>query len=203
MKDAEGHVVYQDSTSKAIDDVWRISMLQPADQTENLRFQTQKPERLVGRVLAASSNKGDLVLDCFCGSGTTAAVAEKLNRRWIACDLGRFAIHTTRKRLLGIPGVKPFVVQNLGKYERQQWQVAEFATSPSTVILSAESASQSEVRTKSKDPMPASAQQRPGKEFPRARVENALQGRSEQQANTGSFDSSNSIRKRIRFFRSG
>ena len=66
------------------------------------------------------------MLDCFAGSGTTAAVAEKLNRRWIACDLGRFAIHTTRKRLLGIPGVKPFVVQNLGKYERQAWQVAEF-----------------------------------------------------------------------------
>jgi hypothetical protein len=67
-----------------------------------------------------------LVLDCFCGSGTSAVVAETLNRRWIACDLGRFAIHTTRKRLLGIPGVKPFVVQNLGKYERQAWQVAEF-----------------------------------------------------------------------------
>jgi len=59
-------------------------------------------------------------------SGTTAAVAEKLNRRWIACDLGRFAIHTARKRILGIQGVKPFTVQNLGKYERQAWQVAEF-----------------------------------------------------------------------------
>lgn len=53
-------------------------------------------------------------------------MAEKLNRRWIACDLSRFAIHTTRKRLLGIPGVRPFIVQNLGKYERQAWQVAEF-----------------------------------------------------------------------------
>jgi adenine-specific DNA-methyltransferase len=62
-----------------------------------------------------------------CGSGTTAAVAEKLGRRWITADLGRFAIHTTRKRLLGIENVSPFVVQNLGKYERQQWQVAEFA----------------------------------------------------------------------------
>jgi adenine-specific DNA-methyltransferase len=67
-----------------------------------------------------------LVLDCFCGSGTTAAVAEKLNRRWITCDLGRFAIHTTRKRLLSIENVRPFVVQNLGKYERQAWQTAEF-----------------------------------------------------------------------------
>ena len=66
------------------------------------------------------------MLDCFCGSGTTAAVAERLNRRWIACDLGRFAIHTTRKRLLGIEGIKPFVVQNLGKYERQAWIENQF-----------------------------------------------------------------------------
>src|SRR6266851_4513638 len=87
---------------------------------------TQKPEALLDRVIRASSGDNDLLLDCFSGSGTTAAVAEKLNRRWIACDLGRFAIHTTRKRLLGIPLVKPFVVQNLGKYERQAWQVAEF-----------------------------------------------------------------------------
>ena len=53
-----------------------------------------------------------------CGSGTTAATAEKMGRRWITCDLGRFAIHTARKRLLSIEGVKPFVVQNLGKYRR-------------------------------------------------------------------------------------
>ena len=66
------------------------------------------------------------MLDCFCGSGTTAVVAEKLGRRWITCDLGRFAIHTTRKRLLGMEDVRPFVVQNLGKYERQAWQAAEF-----------------------------------------------------------------------------
>ena len=58
--------------------------------------------------------------------GTTAATAENLNRRWITCDLGRFAIHTTRKRLLQIRNVKPFIVQNLGKYERQQWIAAEF-----------------------------------------------------------------------------
>ncbi|MGB6874544.1 MAG: site-specific DNA-methyltransferase, partial [Candidatus Acidiferrales bacterium] len=93
---------------------------------ERLNYDTQKPEALLERIINASSNEGDLVLDCFIGSGTTAAVAERLNRRWIACDLSRFAIHTTRKRLLGIPNVKPFVVQNLGKYERQAWQVAEF-----------------------------------------------------------------------------
>ncbi len=67
-----------------------------------------------------------LVLDCVCGSGTTAAVAEQLGRRWIAADLGRFAVHTSRKRLLSRPSVRLFVVQNLGKYERQVWQTAEF-----------------------------------------------------------------------------
>jgi adenine-specific DNA-methyltransferase len=95
---------------------------------ERLNYDTQKPEALLERIIKASSNEGDIVLDCFVGSGTTAAVAEKLNRRWIACDLSRFAIHTTRKRLLGIPNLTPFAVQNLGKYERQAWQVAEFPT---------------------------------------------------------------------------
>jgi DNA modification methylase len=93
---------------------------------ERIEYPTQKPEALLERVTKASSNEGDLVVDCFCGSGTTAAVAEKLSRRWIACDLGRFAIHTTRKRLLSIRNVNPFVVQNLGKYERQLWAGAEF-----------------------------------------------------------------------------
>jgi hypothetical protein len=74
----------------------------------------------------SSAPEGALVFDCFVGSGTTAVVAEQLGLRWIACDLGRFAIHTTRKRLLSMPGVKPFIVQNLGKYERQLWQAAEF-----------------------------------------------------------------------------
>ncbi|MGH8611993.1 MAG: DNA methyltransferase, partial [Gammaproteobacteria bacterium] len=95
---------------------------------QDTKYPTQKPEALLERIIKASSNESDLVLDCFCGSGTTAAVAEKFNRRWIACDLGRFAIHTTRKRLLGIPNVKPFVVQNLDKYERQAWQTAEFSS---------------------------------------------------------------------------
>jgi adenine-specific DNA-methyltransferase len=98
--------------------------------SEGLGYPTQKPESLLQRIVGTSSDENDLVLDCFCGSGTTAAVAEKMNRRWIACDLGRFAIHTTRKRLLSIPNVRPFVVQNLGKYERQAWQVTEFAEKP-------------------------------------------------------------------------
>jgi adenine-specific DNA-methyltransferase len=107
-------------------DVWEIPALQSATY-ESVNFPTQKPEALLERIVKASSNEGDLVLDCFCGSGTTAVVAEKFGRRWIACDLGRFAIHTTRKRLLSMANVNPFVVQNLGKYERQAWQVAEFA----------------------------------------------------------------------------
>lgn len=101
---------------------------------ENIGYPTQKPEALLERIIRASSNENDLVLDCFCGSGTTAAVAEKLNRRWIACDLGRFAIHTARKRLLGIENVRPFVVQNLGKYERQVWQKAEFGDNMGSVL---------------------------------------------------------------------
>jgi adenine-specific DNA-methyltransferase len=67
-----------------------------------------------------------LVADFFCGSGTTLAVAEKLGRRWLGCDLGRWAIHVTRKRLLGIENCKPFEVLNLGKYERQYWQGVTF-----------------------------------------------------------------------------
>jgi DNA modification methylase len=109
-----------------LQDVWTDIRPVPPHGGERLSYDTQKPEGLLERIIKASSNEGDLVLDCFVGSGTTAAVAEKLGRRWIACDLGRFAIHTTRKRLLGIPNVRPFVVQNLGKYERQAWQAAEF-----------------------------------------------------------------------------
>ena len=93
-----------------------------AGRGEYSNYPTQKPEALLERIIKASSNPGDLVLDCFVGSGTTAAVAEKLGRRWIAADLGRFAISTTRKRLLAIPDVQPFQVQNLGRYERQAWQ---------------------------------------------------------------------------------
>jgi len=90
-------------------------------------YNTQKPETLIERIIKASSNEGDLVADFFVGSGTTAAVAEKLGRKWIATDLGKFGIHTTRKRLIGVQrelkaSGKPFrafEVLNLGRYERQ------------------------------------------------------------------------------------
>src|ERR1035437_10107963 len=121
-------VFLDEYVGQPVQNLWNDVYVINSQSNEFVGYDTQKPEALLDRILKASSDEGDLVLDCFCGSGTTAAVAEKRNRRWIACDLGRFAIHTTRKRLLGIPGVKPFVVQNLGKYERQQWQVAEFPT---------------------------------------------------------------------------
>jgi hypothetical protein len=119
---------YLDETKgRPIQGVWDDIPPVNSQASERLNYQTQKPEQLLERIITASSNVGDLVLDCFIGSGTTAAVAERMERRWVACDLSRFAIHTTRKRLLNNPDVRPFVVQNLGKYERQAWQAAEFA----------------------------------------------------------------------------
>ncbi len=129
-KGADGKVIYIETDERTIDDVWRLSMLQPADRTENLGYATQKPETLIDRIIQASSNEGDLVMDAFCGSGTTGAVAERLGRRWLMCDLGRFAIHTSRKRLIELQrklhgekkSYRAFDVYNLGRYERQWWQ---------------------------------------------------------------------------------
>lgn len=122
----DGKVMYRETDQRTVDDVWRIPMLQPADRTENSGFPTQKPEALLRRILQSASRKNDLVADFFCGSGTTLAVAEKLGRRWIGCDLGRWGIHVTRKRLLGIDKCRPFEILNLGKYERQYWSQSTF-----------------------------------------------------------------------------
>ncbi len=94
---------------------------------ERLYYPTQKPEALLEHFVKACSNPNDLVADFFSGSGTTAAVAEKLGRKWIASDLGRFSVHTTRKRMIGVQrelkadgkDYRAFEVLNLGKYERQ------------------------------------------------------------------------------------
>ncbi|MXY31206.1 MAG: site-specific DNA-methyltransferase [Gemmatimonadetes bacterium] len=133
-KGPDGKVIYRETDEKTVDDVWRISMLQPADRTENCGFPTQKPEAVLRRILQAASRKGSLVADFFCGSGTTLAVAEKLGRRWIGCDLGRWGIHVTRKRLLGIENCKPFEVLNLGKYERQYWQGMTFGEAEDNLV---------------------------------------------------------------------
>src|SRR5262249_29257835 len=109
-----------------LQDLWLdINTVQP-QAAERLGYDTQKPEALLERVINLSSNPGDLVADFFAGSGTTMAVAEKLGRRWIGCDLGRWSLHVSRKRLLGIEKCKPFDVLNLGKYERQYWQGVTF-----------------------------------------------------------------------------
>ena len=116
----------------AVSDVWQDikSFQQDATSLEYLNYSTQKPEALLERIIQASSNEGDLVADFFCGSGTTGAVAERLGRRWIMSDLGRFAIHTSRKRLIDLQRelnkegkpYRAFDVHNLGRYERQWWQ---------------------------------------------------------------------------------
>lgn len=113
-----------DMPGQPLGDIWDDVFPVNAQAAERLGYDTQKPEALLERIIRSSSNERSIVLDCFTGSGTTPAVAEKLRRRWIAVDLGRFAVHTTRKRLLDIPGCAPFTVANLGRYERQVWQQA-------------------------------------------------------------------------------
>ena len=127
-RDDDGNLMYQEVSDKKVDDVWRIPAMQPASN-EWTGYNTQKHHDLLERIISAFSNPGDLVADFFVGSGTTAVVAERLNRRWIASDLGRFAIHTTRKRLLSVPDCKPFDVLNLGFYERQYWSNISFGDS--------------------------------------------------------------------------
>ena len=111
-----------------VDDVWDLDKINNSAK-EALGYPTQKPEALLERIIKASSNEGDLIADFFCGSGTTAAVAEKLGRKWIASDLGKFAIHTTRKRMISVQrqlkeedkNYRAFEILNLGKYERQHY----------------------------------------------------------------------------------
>ena len=98
-KDENGKVIYQESSEKTIDDVWRMSMLQPADKEEPVGYATQKPEALLERALQASSKDTMVVADFFGGSGSTVAVAHKLGRKFIHCDIGINSIQTTRDRL--------------------------------------------------------------------------------------------------------
>ena len=118
-----------ESGARYVDDLWFDIFPVNSQARESCNYPTQKPEALLERIIKASSNEGDLVADFFSGSGTTAAVAEKLGRKWIVSDLGKFAIHTTRKRMIGVQrGLKAegkdyraFEILNLGKYERQHY----------------------------------------------------------------------------------
>ncbi|MDA8088842.1 MAG: site-specific DNA-methyltransferase [Nitrospiraceae bacterium] len=115
---------------KVIDSIWADIAPVNSQAKEDTGYDTQKPEILLERIINASSNEGNLVADFFCGSGTTGAVAERLGRRWIMADLGRFAIHTSRKRMIELQRklydenkpYRAFDVYNLGRYERQWWQ---------------------------------------------------------------------------------
>ena len=112
-----------------IQNLWTDIYVINSQAKESVNYPTQKPETLLERILKVSSNEGDIVADFFCGSGTTLAVAEKLNRKWIGSDLGKFAIHTTRKRMIGVQrqlkkegkSWRAFEILNLGKYERQHY----------------------------------------------------------------------------------
>ena len=121
---------FQDEVSgRAVQDMWTDIKLMHNLSIERTDYPTQKPEKLLDRIIKSSSNEGDLVADFFCGSGTTAAVAEKLGRKWIVTDLGKFGIHTTRKRLIQVQRelksagktFRAFEVLNLGRYERQAY----------------------------------------------------------------------------------
>jgi site-specific DNA-methyltransferase (adenine-specific)/adenine-specific DNA-methyltransferase len=124
--------IYRDDEGVLAGDVWEIPFIHPSGY-ERTAYPTQKPEALLERIIKASSNPGDLVLDCFAGSGTTLAVAEKLGRRWIGVDCGKLAIYTMQKRLLNIAESKdledpqkkkkygkppkPFTLYNAGLYD--------------------------------------------------------------------------------------
>ena len=98
-KDENGHTIYRIVKDKKMDDVWKIPCMQPASK-EWTGFPTQKHHDLLERIVKIGSNEGDLVADFFCGSGTTLLAADKLNRRWIGCDISEYSIYLTRKRLL-------------------------------------------------------------------------------------------------------
>ena len=111
-----------------VEDTWNCSeydalnsiMIQSFSQ-EKMNFPTQKPEKLLERIILASSNKGDIVADFFCGSGTLAAVAEKLGRRWVCCDMSKYAIHVTRKRLLDIANSKALGIRVKNESKRPRY----------------------------------------------------------------------------------
>ncbi len=123
---------------KIPDDVWLLQQMGQHDRTERTGYPTQKPESLATRVVLVHSNPGDIVADFFCGSGTVPVVAEKNGRKWIGVDLSRFAIHTSRKRLISLQrqlaseneSYRAFEILNLGSYERQYFAGIDMSLPP-------------------------------------------------------------------------
>ena len=116
-RDENGKLIYEEFTEKKADDVWDIgqSSTTKRTSTEFIDYPTQKPEELIRRIILAASSEGDIVMDCFAGSGTTAAVAEKLGRRWILCDIGKLSHYTSQKRMLELQKSKS-LTKKKGKY---------------------------------------------------------------------------------------
>jgi len=111
---------YEDEYTKKgrrVQSIW-TDLLPDKTGSDRTGFPTQKPAKLLQRIIESACNEGDLVADFFCGSGTTLVVAESLRRRWIGCDFSKVAIQTTRGRLVN-NSAKPFLVENLGNYQRQ------------------------------------------------------------------------------------
>lgn len=120
-EDGKRRSIQTDEKTKGVPmpDTWEISMINPVAK-ERIGYPTQKPEKLLERIIKSSSNNGDLILYCFGGSGTTAAVAEKLGRRWITVDAGKLSIYTIQKRILGNESHKPFAVYDAGLYDNEK-----------------------------------------------------------------------------------
>ncbi|MBU2543458.1 site-specific DNA-methyltransferase [Patescibacteria group bacterium] len=127
-KEKEGEIL---KSGKVPEDWWELAIAArfPVDGVKRTGYPTEKSWTLLERIIKASSNEGDIVADFFCGSGTTLAVAEKLGRKWIGSDLGKFGIHTSRKRLIGIQremkkagtDFRAFEILNVGRYERDSY----------------------------------------------------------------------------------
>lgn len=117
VRDENGKIVYQITDEVLENSLWEVASLSN-NPVESVGYATQKPEALLERIIKASSNEGDLVCDFFGGSGTTAAVAERLGRRWITCDIGKPAALVMRKRFID-QDVKPFLYQSIGDYQKE------------------------------------------------------------------------------------
>lgn len=114
-----------DSAGSPIEDIWVDIYPINSQAKERVNYDTQKPEALLERIITASSNRGGIILDSFAGSGTTGAVAEKLGRKWIMCDLGKPACMIMRKRFID-QDAQPFLYQSIGDYQKEQFEVSQF-----------------------------------------------------------------------------
>ena len=120
VRDEFGRIVYQITDEVLENSMWEVATLSN-NPVESVGYSTQKPEALLEKIIKASSNEGDLVCDFFGGSGTTAAVAERLGRRWITCDIGKPASLVMRKRFID-QEVKPFLYQSIGDYQKEAFR---------------------------------------------------------------------------------